>query len=615
MRVMFLTQWFEPEPAFKGLSFVKALIARGLSVDVVTGFPNYPRGKIYPGYRLRLLQKQLIDEVQVTRLFLYPSHSASSVGRALNYLSFFFSTLAYGLWACRRYDSIYVYHPPMTVGAAAAIFTWVTGRPFIIDIQDLWPDSVTASGMKGSRFLTPILGKMCRFVYARATTILAQSRGIREALIARGVEPKKIRTVLNWADEESTIPLGRFDASALLPATRFNLVYAGNLGRVQRLDLLIDAARLAALSEPRLLLTLIGDGVEGGSLRELAKSTEHVAVRSSLPRSEIADLLVRADALVAHLENNPLFDITIPSKLPFYLAMGKPVLAGLAGEAARIVIESGAGVIADPCDVDSLAGAMIDLARRSAHNLEQMGSKGRQFYSERLSRQAGLDATVEAIRRLPAEPRGGLALFIKRLIDITGALTGIVILSPVMLVLAGAILVFMGRPILFCQTRPGLNGKPFLMLKFRSMSESVDRDGRLLADAARVTKLGAFLRSSSLDEAPELWNVLRGEMSLVGPRPLLMQYLDRYNDEQRRRHNMPPGMTGWAQVNGRNRISWPEKFALDVWYIDNWSLMLDFRILLMTVSRVLRRSNIDAGDGVTMPEFMGDAAERERPAE
>lgn len=197
------------------------------------------------------------------------------------------------------------------------------------------------------------------------------------------------------------------------------------------------------------------------------------------------------------------------------------------------------------------------------------------------------------------------SLKIKRLFDVLVALFALIVLSPLLLLLAGVIAKYLGRPVFFVQTRPGWRGVPFRMLKFRSMTDARDAQGHWLPDAERLTPLGKWLRRSSLDELPELVNVIKGDMSLVGPRPLLMQYLERYTPEQARRHEMRPGITGWAQVNGRNAISWEEKFRLDVWYVDHWSLALDAKILWLTVLKVLRREGISATDSVTMPEFMG----------
>ena len=193
----------------------------------------------------------------------------------------------------------------------------------------------------------------------------------------------------------------------------------------------------------------------------------------------------------------------------------------------------------------------------------------------------------------------------KRAFDFVVAALALVILLPIMAAIAVAIAASIGRPILFVQMRPGRGGKPFRMAKFRTMREANDATGRPLHDAERITALGSLLRRTSLDELPELYNVLRGDMSLVGPRPLLMAYLDRYSPFEARRHEVRPGITGWAQINGRNALSWPEKFALDVWYVDNRSFVLDLRILARTLSKVIRRDGISAAGEATMPEFTG----------
>lgn len=194
----------------------------------------------------------------------------------------------------------------------------------------------------------------------------------------------------------------------------------------------------------------------------------------------------------------------------------------------------------------------------------------------------------------------------KRLFDLIGALSGMFVISPIILIVAVSILVRMGRPILFRQTRPGLHGVPFEMVKFRTMLSATDPQGNPLPDSKRLTPLGRFLRSSSLDELPELWNVMKGDMSFVGPRPLLMEYFPLYSAEQIRRHEVRPGITGWAQVNGRNAISWEEKFALDLWYVDNHNLLLDFKIIWLTLRKVLAREGISAEGEATMPKFTGN---------
>lgn len=194
----------------------------------------------------------------------------------------------------------------------------------------------------------------------------------------------------------------------------------------------------------------------------------------------------------------------------------------------------------------------------------------------------------------------------KRTFDFFVSLTAIILLSPIIALVTWKIRKNLGSPVLFKQIRPGLNGEPFEMIKFRTMKDAVDSSGNALPDAERMTPFGNKLRSSSLDELPELWNVLKGEMSLVGPRPLLMQYLPLYSDEQRRRHEVRPGVTGWAQINGRNSLSWVEKFKLDVWYVDNRSFWLDVKILFLTVKKVFVKEGISADGHVTIEPFKGN---------
>ena len=195
----------------------------------------------------------------------------------------------------------------------------------------------------------------------------------------------------------------------------------------------------------------------------------------------------------------------------------------------------------------------------------------------------------------------------KRLFDIVISAAGLLVLSPVFLGIAIAAIVLMGRPVFFIQSRPGLRGKPFKLVKFRTMTCGFGTDGEVLSDSARLTRFGRILRALSLDELPELWNVLRGDMSLVGPRPLLLEYLPLYSPEQARRHAVRPGLTGWAQVKGRNLLSWERKFDLDVWYVDNQSFLLDLQILWLTIGTVIRREGISNPGETTMPKFRGNA--------
>lgn len=400
-RVLFLTQWFEPEPIMKGLRFAQGLVDAGFEVEVATGFPNYPTGKLAPGYRLRPYASEMMEGIQVHRLFLVPSHDTSALGRAANYISFFLSALVFCMLQGRKFDVIYVYHPPITVGLAAAISGWTTRTPFILDVQDLWPESVVASGFNGADRIGGILARVCEFVYCRASLVVSQSRAMKEALVDRGVEPDKAVTIFNWADEETAKARGEFDVSVLGFEGHFNIVYGGNLGRLQDLETVIRAALLASRDVPNIKLTLVGDGVDRQRLSDLleALSTPHVQLVGAVPQTQIGDIFAAADVLLLHLLDDPVFAVTIPSKAQFYMAMGRPILAGVHGEAADIVVGCGGGVAVIPQSVAAIAEGMVQLGKMSPVERARMGKRARAAYEAGFSYLIGMEATVACLSR------------------------------------------------------------------------------------------------------------------------------------------------------------------------------------------------------------------------
>jgi glycosyltransferase involved in cell wall biosynthesis len=395
MRILYLTQWFEPEPnIIKGLAFVRELQAAGHEVTVVTGLPNYPTGRIYPGYRLRPIQHEVIGDVRVTRLPLYPSHDESTLRRSLNFLSFFCVLLVYCLWRAGRYDLAYVYHPPITVGFAAALAGCVRRLPYVLDVQDLWPDTVSTTVLNGAAALARPLGFVCRFVYRRSALIIAQSDGMRRALAARGVPPEKISTIHNWAVREAAPPPRRGDGEAL---GCFTIVYAGNFGRAQGLATVVEAAEILARRRQDIEIRLIGDGLEHEPLRERAQGVHGLSIEPRVPVAEIDGIVADSDAVLLHLRDEPLFRITVPSKTQAYLAYGRPIVAAVAGEAAELLQRSGAAMVVPPCDAAALANTIAEMADLPRERREEMGSTGRKFYFANLSFASGIGATLAVI--------------------------------------------------------------------------------------------------------------------------------------------------------------------------------------------------------------------------
>lgn len=387
MRIAYVTQWFEPEPNIvKGVAFVQALEAAGHKVTVVTGLPNYPYGRLYPGYRLRLIQKETINGIRVVRLPLYPSHDRSTVRRSLNFLSFFLSVLVYFVLRRSRFDLVYVYHPPITVGLAAAL----ARVPFIVDIQDLWPDTISATGFKGASKLTGPLGAACRFVYARALAIVTQSEGIRRALIERGVLDDKLSVIRNWATAES--PAVPDNARR----EHFTLVYGGNLGPAQQMGHVINAAAILARERPDIQIVIYGSGLDEEQLHLQVETMRLTNVRLSgrISSSDIAMEFSRADALLLHLGTDPLFAMTIPSKTQHYLAKGRPIIAAVNGEAAQLLRDSGAALVVSPANPEMLASAIMTMADMPRGKREEMGQAGLNYYERHLSFSHGTRRTI-----------------------------------------------------------------------------------------------------------------------------------------------------------------------------------------------------------------------------
>ncbi len=408
MKILYLTQWFNPEPAFKGVDFARALADAGHEVEVATGFPNYPGGKIYPGYRIRPYGREVMEGITVHRLALYPSHDASSLKRIVNYVSFFLSALLFGIWRGRSYDLVYIYHPPLTPALAGALFCALNRRPFVVEIQDLWPDSVEASGMANPHIVRA-LSAACNFVYRRAARIIAQSDGMSKELVRRGVPRSKLATIFNWATYRTT------DVAAEIPPSvrdsffdRINLVYGGNLGQAQQLAVVVESVIAAHAREPRVRLHLVGDGIEKDEIQDMVvacQASDIVHFHGTVSRELMDRIFEAADILVMHLAPDPLYDITIPSKTQHYLACGKPIIAGLSGEAAQILERSGAAVVSAPGDVAAMATAITRMARRPATERAALGQAGANYYAEHFAFGGAIASTSALLNDVLVGPR------------------------------------------------------------------------------------------------------------------------------------------------------------------------------------------------------------------
>ncbi|MCD5401116.1 glycosyltransferase family 4 protein [candidate division NPL-UPA2 bacterium] len=402
MRILLLTQWFDPEPIFKGLPFAKELVKLGHEVEVLTAFPNYPGGKVYDGYRIRPFQREVMAGIKVTRVMLYPSHDKSGLRRMANYVSFAVSAVVLGLFLIKPADIMYVYHPPATIGFPAVIFHLLRRMPFVYDIQDLWPDTLVSTGMLNNKFLLTAVNQWCKFVYRQASRITVLSPGFKKRLVARGVPEDKIEVIYNWCDDSEIKSVEGDEklAKELGMAEKFNVVFAGTMGIPQKLATVLEAARIIEKKYPVVQFVFVGGGVDVSRLQQKAKEMQlsNVLFLPRMPMSEIGKVLSLADVLLVHLKEDPLFEITIPSKTQAYMAAGRPIIMGVRGDSAKLVERAGAGYACIPEDSYSIAAVVEKMFLLPREQLEAMGEAGRVYYERELALSVGV-RKFEAIFR------------------------------------------------------------------------------------------------------------------------------------------------------------------------------------------------------------------------
>jgi len=394
MRILILSQWFQPEPTFKGLPLAKALQAKGHAVEVLTGFPNYPGGRLYPGYKLRLWKREVVDGIRITRVILYPSHDRSALRRVFNYMSFALSTSLLGTFLVKKPDIVYAFNL-VTLGPTTHLLRLRFGSSIILDVQDLWPDSVIDSEMIKNGFFHAMLARYCRIVYQDADHLIALSPGMKAELVRRGIDQSKISVVYNWC-EDKTIVKGEDGEKPLLAPNlngRFVAMYAGNMGVMQRLDILLEAAEKIGKIEANIALVFVGGGVDRERLKNIAqlKALKNVFFLERQPPERMPSIYRLADVLLVHLKDTNLFRMTIPSKIQAYMAAGKPMIAGIRGDAADLIRVSGSGKAVNPESPEELAESILGFFRMPILERTEMGTRGRDYYDKHLAMNVGVD--------------------------------------------------------------------------------------------------------------------------------------------------------------------------------------------------------------------------------
>ena len=578
---------------------VRRLVHAGHRVTVFTTSAALPDSGVLPqgGFRWTTVQ------VRSRLRFGYPA--ADHVAKA------FARGVAWRLWGLKDVDAVFAVDRPLGAMPSIIMFCALRGIPLVLEARDGVPPRAHPSETLGGRIAAGMARTVLRLTAAFARRVVVLSPDIKEALVAHKVRDQKITLSSPGCDAVLFMSPPGASTAALTAyphlAQGTLVVYAGGMTSGRGLDQMLYLAAALQTTAPDVTFALCGDGPLRGKLEarahDLGLLNKNVWFLDPLPRRDLPALLGAAAAVI--VGGN---DGTAGGALAFdALAASRPVILTASGWQRELIEGRGAGMGLPENDIPAAARELVDFLK-DGDGLRRAGQQAAALAAGRFS----MDRVAGEIRQLieeavAADPRQAVlrrrALRAKRAFDIVISATALVILSPVFLALAVAAQIKMGWPAFFTQTRTGLRGKLFRIVKFRTMTNAKDGAGNLLPDSERLTPFGRFMRRSSLDELPELWNVLKGDMSLVGPRPLLPEYLPYYTPEQRRRHDVAPGLTGWSQVNGRNALTWEDKFALDTWYVDNLSLWLDLKILMKTLWIAVSGKGISAEGHATMPRF------------
>lgn len=628
MKVLYYHQYFStPDGAVGTRSYelAKELVRAGHQVEMVCLRDPLRTRTGLTGAFANGLRSGYVDGIYVVEFNLSYTNNNSLLRRTFVFLCYSWLSL---WWALRSdADLIFATTTPLTAGIPGIFARWMRGTPFVFEVRDLWPELPRAMGVVRNPAVLAVLSTLEWLSYHSADACIGLAPGICEGIAERGIQPNRITSIPNSCDLDLFLPLppNKIKQPHLidglispLPLGSFVAAFTGAHGLANGLNAILDVAvELRKLSRNDIHFLFVGDGRCKKDLMRRAKNDglQKCHFLPLLPKPQLAKLLrnsVHVGLMV--LDDIPAFYRgTSPNKFFDYLACGLPIVNNYPGWLAEMIREQQVGIPVPPRDPVAFAEALIRLADQP-FLVNSMGSNARSLAESHFSRRVLADQWRQVLEttlsRYARRHRNYLVrqsyVLFKDISDRLLALLSLIILSPFWLLLYLLVRFSLGKPVLFRQQRPGYRGKPFWLLKLRTMSSARDSSGCLLPDSERLTIIGRLLRSTSIDELPELINILRGEMSFIGPRPLLMQYLPLYSPQQARRHDVKPGISGWAQVNGRNTISWEKKFQLDTWYVDHQSFLLDLRIFWLTIVKVIQRQGAEPKASKIMPTFGGN---------
>jgi len=597
MRILYLDQYFSNREGIsgtRGYEFARRWVAEGHQVTVLTSVSRYSH--LAQQTKTRFIQRQKIEGFEVVSV---PVNYAQQMGVAARLRSFF----AYVFWAAligvfsARHDVVLATSTPLTIGLPGTIISRLRGTPFVFEVRDLWPRAPIELGQLRSPLAQALARAAERFFYRAAAAVIALSTGMAEGVAAAGMPPAKITMIPNSCDFDLFEHVSPIDARRELgiPEDAVTFIHAGNLGPSNDGQWLVElAAQWQKKNRSDLWIVLLGEGSERPALELRAHELGLIRLIFAGPvtRRKAAEIIKACDVGIVSFADYPVLRTNSPNKFFDYLAAGLPVAVNTAGWTAELLHEASAGILASR-NITEAAAQLAELADDSERR-RQMGQAARRL-AERFDRKLLSSQMLGVLAGASQAQVCGLEPVLKRLTDLLGSGLFILIFWPLLAALAWAIKRDSAGPVFYRPERVGRDGRRFRLWKFRTMVVDAERIGlglNVAENDSRITRVGKFLREWTLDELPQVFNIFHGEMSLVGPRPALSEHIERYNPQQHRRLFVRPGLTGLAQISGRNLLTWDEKLAKDLEYVATWSWWGDIKIIFRTIGVVLRREGL-----------------------
>ena len=603
MKILYIDQYFstrEGNSGTRSYEFAKRFVGEGHKVTMLTTASRYSD---LQGQR-RWFCRQSIDGIEVVSLRIDYGQKMGYARRVFSFIAFMAASVAIGALG-PRHDLVFASSTPLSVGVSGAVVAWFRALPFVFEVRDLWPQAPVELGIIKNPAIIAALRAVEKWIYRRADRINALSPGMVDAIAACGIDRDGISMIPNASDPD--LPPKKSARQKVrrlygIGARDFLVVYTGAIGPANDLTALVAVAqKMRESGAGKVRFLIVGEGSDEKRVRQVVKDSElsNVIFTGAVSRREVGEILSAADLGATCFAPLPVLRTCSPNKMFDYFSAGLPQMVNTPGWIADLVTQSGAGFYWPTDDPGEGAEKIIELSEDTTAR-RKMKAAAKNIAKKQFDRGILAAKLLKVFNEARFDAIGRRTIF-RDLFDRSAALFAIVAASPFLIGIALAVKLEDGGPVFYKSERIGRNGEAFPMLKFRTMVAGAEKIGlglNVACNDSRITRTGCFLREWSLDEAPQLFNVLFGNMNIVGPRPALREHVEQYSEKQKRRLRVRPGLTGWAQVNGRNALSWEKKLEYDAWYADNQSFALDMKIIAKTFSVVLRREGLyetDAG--------------------